>query len=141
LHLLNLVFLIFHFADAQVHVGVYHSGLVNQLGVGTDIDKKYFGEIRLHASDLFDFPFGVEGLFHRNFKRTNWYNLHAGLMLGVFEFGSFRVGLPLGLGFKPIANHRNFSLLLEGTPNLFPDSGSFNIRANIGLRYTFRKEE
>ncbi len=126
--------------DAQVHVGVHHSGLVNQIAVGSDIDRKYFGELRILATDLVDFPFGVEGLFHRNFKQTDWYNLHAGLMVGVFEFGSVRVGVPLGLSFKPIAAHRNFSLLMEGTPNFYPDAGSFNIRGSLGLRYTFRKE-
>lgn len=126
-------------AHAQVHVGVYHSGLINQVGVGTDNEKKYFGELRLLATDLIDFPFGVEGMFHRNFKRGEWVNLHAGIMLGVFEGDSQRIGVPLGLTFKPIAAHRNFAVLMEATPNIYT-SGTFAIRSNIGLRYSFRKE-
>jgi len=126
-------------AQGQVHVGVYHSGFINQVGVGTDNEKKYFGELRLLATDLIDFPFGVEGMFHRNFKRGEWVNLHAGIMLGVFEGDSQRIGVPLGLTFKPIAAHRNFAILMEATPNIYT-SGTFAIRSNIGLRYSFRKE-
>jgi hypothetical protein len=50
-------------AQAQVHVGVYHSGYINQVGVGTDNEKLYFGELRLLATDIIDFPFGVEECF------------------------------------------------------------------------------
>jgi hypothetical protein len=126
-------------AHAQVHVGVYHSGFINQVGVGTDNEKKYFGELRLLATDLIDFPLGVEGMFHKNFKRGEWVNLHAGIMLGIFEEADARVGIPLGLTFKPIAAHRNFAILMEATPNIYT-SGTFAIRSNIGLRYSFRKE-
>jgi hypothetical protein len=128
-------------SQAQVHVGVYHSGSINQVGIGTDNEKKYFGELRLLATDIIDFPFGVEGLFHRNFRRGDWVNLHAGIMLGILENGSnAKVGLPLGLTFKPIAAHRNFAILMEATPFIYPDTGYFAIRSNIGLRYSFRKE-
>ena len=128
-------------AYAQVHVGVYNSGLFSQIGVGTDNEKKYFGELRFLATDLLDFPLGVEGMFHRNFKRSDWVNLHAGVMLGVFENGGARVGLPLGLTFKPIQEHKNFSILMEATPNVNFDIGMVGFRGNIGLRYTFRKEK
>lgn len=127
-------------ANAQVHVGVYHSGFINQVGVGTDNEKKFFGELRLLATDLIDFPNGVEGLGHLNLKRSDWVNLHAGVMLGVFEDATAKVGLPLGLTFKPIQAHRNFTILMEATPNVNFGSGSIAIRSNIGLRYTFRKE-
>jgi hypothetical protein len=128
-------------SHAQVHVGVYHSGYINQVGVGTDNEKLYFGELRLLATDIIDFPFGVEGMFHRNFKRGEWVNLHAGIMLGILETGgNAKVGLPLGLTFKPIAGHRNFSILMEATPFIYPDTGYFAIRSNIGLRYSFRNE-
>lgn len=127
--------------QAQVHVGVYHSGYINQVGVGTDNEKLYFGELRLLATDIIDFPFGVEGMFHRNFNRGEWVNLHAGIMLGILENGNnAKVGLPLGLTFKPIAAHRNFAILMEATPNIYTGSGTFAIRSNIGLRYSFRKE-
>lgn len=126
---------------SQVHVGVYHSGYINQVGVGTDNEKLYFGELRLLATDIIDFPFGVEGMFHRNFKRGEWVNLHAGIMLGILENGNnAKVGLPLGLTFKPIAAHRNFAILMEATPNIYTGPGNFAIRSNIGLRYSFRKE-
>ena len=113
-------------AHTQVHVGVYHSGSINQVGVGTDNEKLYFGELRLLATDIIDFPFGVEGMFHRNFRRGEWVNLHAGIMLGILENGSnAKVGLPLGLTFKPIAAHRNFSILMEATPFIYHDTGYF----------------
>jgi len=130
-------------SHAQVHVGVYHSGLINQVGVGTDNEKQYFGELRLLATDIIDFPFGVEGMFHRNFKRGEWVNLHAGIMLGINDEGNGRLGIPLGLTFKPIAAHRNFAVLIEATPNVYlsPGSGDISIRTNIGLRYSFRKEK
>lgn len=128
-------------AQAQVHVGVYHSGLINQVGVGTDNEKKFFGEMRVLATDLIDFPNGVEALGHINLKRGEWVNLHAGLMFGVFfeGGGSSRVGIPLGLTFKPIQAHRNFAILMEATPNTYIEGG-FAIRSNIGIRYSFRRE-
>lgn len=126
-------------AHGQVHVGLYHSGFINQVGVGTDNEKKYFGELRLLATDLIDWPLGVEAMFHKNFRRGEWVNLHAGIMLGIFEEADARVGIPLGLTFKPIAAHRNFAILMEATPNIYT-SGTFAIRSNIGLRYSFRKE-
>jgi len=139
--LLTLYLLNPNLSEAQVHVGVYHSGFINQIGIGTDNEKQYFGELRFLATDLVDFPFGMEAMFHRNFRRGEWLNLHAGIMLGIFEEGSSaRVGVPLGLTFKPIAAHRNFAILMEATPNIYPDSGNFAIRSNIGLRYSFRKE-
>ena len=129
-------------SHAQVHVGVYHSGYINQVGIGTDNEKLYFGELSFLATDIIDFPFGVEGMFHRNFRRGEWVNLHAGIMLGILEDGyNAKVGIPLGLTFKPIAAHRNFAILMEATPNIYTDSFSFAIRSNIGLRYSFRKEK
>jgi len=127
---------------SQVHVGVYHSGLINQVGVGTDNEKKYFGELRVLATDLVDFPNGVEVLGHRNFKTGDWVNLHAGLMFGVFfeAFSAKKAGIPLGLTFKPIQEHRNFAILMEATPILNFGAGSIALRSNIGLRYTFRRD-
>lgn len=81
-------------AQAQVHVGVYHSGVINQVGVGTETEKKFFGELRFLATDLVDFPNGVEALGHANLKRGDWVNLHAGLM-----FGFFLKEVVLGWGF------------------------------------------
>jgi hypothetical protein len=66
------------------------------------------------------------------------YNLHLGLMVGYTDFGDGRIGVPLGLSFKPVTNHKQFSLLMEGTPMLA--NNSLTLRANIGLRYTFKKD-
>ncbi|MCH7414725.1 hypothetical protein MM213_14590 [Belliella sp. R4-6] len=119
--------------------GVYHSGLKGQVGIGTDIDQKYFGEIRFGANDVLETSFGIEGLFNRNIYKDEWFNFHAGLMLGYYFYDEFRIGIPLGFTIKPIENHRNFAVLMEATPNTFGGSRYTNLRASIGVRYTFRK--
>lgn len=125
-------------SEAQIHVGVYQGGVLSQIGVGTDIDKKIFGEVRLLASDVVNYVLGIEALGHYNLKQTDFYNLHAGLMVGVSQVDEGRVGIPLGLSFKPIQSHKNFSILMEGTP--FVALSTVTVRANIGLRYSFQKE-
>jgi hypothetical protein len=125
-------------SQAQVHVGVYPSGILSQVGVGTDIDKPIFGEVRLLAGDVVNYVLGVEALGHYNVKQSEWYNLHIGLMVGYTDIDDGRIGLPLGMDFKPISIHRQFSILLETTPLVA--NGDFTLRANFGLRYTFRKE-
>lgn len=123
---------------APVHAGVYYSGLKGQVAIGTDIEKKYFGELRFGANDVLDSPFGIEALFHRNLVREEWFNFHLGFMAGVyFESDDLRVGIPLGFTIKPFENHRRLAFLMEATPNVFVES-YFNLRANLGLRYTFR---
>ena len=125
-------------SQAQVHVGVYPGGILSQIGVGTDVDKKVFGEARFLAGDVVNYVLGVEALGHYNVKQTEWYNLHLGLMVGYTDADDGRIGLPLGMDFKPISNHRQFSILLEGTPIVA--NSDLTLRANIGRRYTFRKE-
>lgn len=125
-------------SEAQVHVGVYQGGVLSQIGVGTDIDKKIFGEVRFLAGDVVNYVLGVEALGHYNVRQTDFYNLHVGLMAGFSQVDEGRVGIPLGLSFKPIQSHRQFSILMEGTPLVA--FSNFTIRANIGLRYTFHKE-
>ncbi|PSL05544.1 hypothetical protein [Cecembia rubra] len=121
-----------------VHAGVYYSGLKGQVAIGTDIEQKYFGELRFGANDMLDSPFGIEALFHRNLVREEWFNFHMGFMVGAyFESDDFRVGIPLGFTIKPFENHRQLAFLMEATPNVFVES-YFNLRANLGLRYTFR---
>ncbi|MCH7398295.1 hypothetical protein MM236_09855 [Belliella sp. DSM 107340] len=119
--------------------GVYHSGLMGQVGIGTNLDRKYFGEIRFGANDVLNSSFGIEGHFNRNIYKDDWFNFHVGVMLGYYFYDQVRAGLPLGLTIKPIENHRNFAFLIEATPNIFVDEGYANLRANIGIRYTFRK--
>lgn len=125
---------------APVHAGIYYSGLKGQVAIGTDIEKKYFGELRFGANDVLESPFGIEALIHRNLVREEWFNFHLGLMVGpYFESGNLRVGVPLGFTLKPFENHKQLAFLMEATPNAFIDIGSyFNLRANVGLRYTFR---
>ena len=126
---------------APVHAGVYFSGLKGQVAIGTDIEQKYFGELRFGANDVLDSPFGIEVLIHRNLVREEWFNFHLGLMAGpYFDSGDVRIGIPLGFTIKPFENHRRFAFLMEATPNVFVDNvGSYaNLRANLGLRYTFR---
>lgn len=125
-------------ADAQIHAGIYNEGILNHIGVGTDPEKKIFGEARILAGGVINPFLGLEVLGHYNFRNTDWYNMHAGLMVGLNEINDGQVGVPLGLSFKPIANHRQFTLLLEGTPMY---AYNFTFRALIGLRYTLRKED
>ncbi|WP_194776569.1 hypothetical protein [Pararhodonellum marinum] len=122
-----------------IHVGVYHSGITGQVGIGSDMDKAYFGELRFSASDVLDYAFGIEGYFNKNLVRDDWYNIHLGLSLGYYFSDEVRLGIPIGMTFKPIQSNRNFGVLLEAMPNAFLASEFFNLRANIGLRYSFGK--
>lgn len=120
------------------YAGIYHSGILGQVGIGTDIDRKYFGELRFTASDILEAQFGIEGSVNRNVYRDDWFNFHVGIMAGYYFSGNPRFGVPIGFTIKPIENHRNFAVVIEATPNFFTD-GYTNLRGNIGLRYTFRK--
>ncbi|WP_245812644.1 hypothetical protein [Belliella buryatensis] len=118
--------------------GVYQSGLVGQVGIGTDNEKKYFGEIRFGANDVLETGFGIEGHFNRNIYKSDWFNFHAGAMFGYVFYSSARIGLPIGFTIKPIESHRNFAILMEATPNVFTSDSYVNLRASLGVRYTFR---
>lgn len=120
------------------YAGLYHSGILGQVGIGTDLERKYFGEIRFTAGDLLETQFGIEGSLNRNIYRDDWFNFHIGFMTGYYFRGDIRLGAPIGFTIKPIENHRNFAVVMEATPNFFLD-GYTNLRGNIGLRYTFRK--
>ncbi|WP_375583361.1 hypothetical protein [Cyclobacterium xiamenense] len=135
---LLLIFGFFSTAFSQVHVGLYQGGILSHIGVGTDVEKSFFAEARLLAGGEVNPFLGVEILGHYNLQKTSWYNLHTGLMLGYSELDNGKIGLPLGLSFKPIAAHRQFVLVLEGTPFY---ENTLAIRALFGLRYTFRKDE
>ena len=125
--------------NAQVHVGIYQGGILNHIGVGTDPENKFFGEARILAGGVVNPYIGLEALGHYNLRQTDWYNLHAGLMVGYSELDEGKFGVPLGLSIKPIAQHRQLSMVLEGNPMYAYDFVTF--RALIGLRYTFRKED
>jgi hypothetical protein len=145
-------------AEAQsklrpTHVGIYQSNMVGQVAIGTDLNQKYFGDLRFTANDFSNTSFGIEGSFNRNLHQSDWFNFHLGLMLGyyfprngftniggVYYSGNdeVRLGLPFGFSVMPFEPHRNFAFLLEATPNIFPQSGYGSLRANLGIRYTFR---
>jgi hypothetical protein len=121
---------------SQVQVGIYHSGTSAQIGVGTDIEKKFFGELRFLAPDRLELDLGVEAIGQYNFYRSEWYNLHGGVMLGFF--GNFRIGpeasigLPFGTTIKPISSFKRLGILMEATPYLLGDQ--VFLRGNLGLR-------
>ncbi|TDQ17216.1 hypothetical protein DFQ04_1868 [Algoriphagus boseongensis] len=117
-------------AFSQVQVGVYHSGLSSQVGVGTNIEKKFFGEIRFLATDRLELDFGAEAIGQYNFYQSEWYNLHGGLMIGYYGDGA--VGLPFGATIKPISAFQRLGILMEATPYILSDQ--FFLRGNIGLR-------
>ncbi|EON77959.1 glycyl-tRNA synthetase [Lunatimonas lonarensis] len=125
-------------AKAQVSVGVYKSSVFTHLGVGTDPEKKYFGEVRLFAGDWLNNYFGAEVLGQRNFSQTEWYNFSAGLMVGYHEFNEGMVGIPAFFSIKPLQANTNLSLVLEATP--FVAYSSVHLRGSIGVRYFLRKE-
>ncbi|GMQ28979.1 hypothetical protein [Algoriphagus confluentis] len=129
--LVILLFLLpFGMAFSQVQVGVYHSGISAQVGVGTNIEKKFFGELRFWAPDRLDLDFGVEALGQYNFYRSEWYNFHGGLMIGYYGDGA--IGLPIGATIKPISSFQRLGLLMEATPYIL--GGNFFLRGNLGLR-------
>ena len=122
-------------AHSQITAGVYSNGIFTQVGIGTDPEKKFFGEGRLFAGDFFNDFFGVEVLGQYNLKQSEWHNLSGGLMLGYYERvdDGIRVGLPVLLAIKPIENHRAFAVILEATPFY---NGGLALRGNMGIRYT-----
>ncbi|WP_209330736.1 hypothetical protein [Lunatimonas salinarum] len=130
-------------SKAQVSVGVYKSSVFTHLGVGTDPEKKYFGEVRLFAGDWLNNYFGAELIGQRNFTQTAWYNFSAGLLLGYHEFSDASIGVPTFFSVKPIQANTNLSLILEATPFVAFGNigGSFNLRGSIGVRYFLRKQE
>ncbi|GMQ25785.1 hypothetical protein Aoki45_24670 [Algoriphagus sp. oki45] len=123
-------------AISQVQVGIYHSDLVGQIGIGSDFEKKFFGELRFLATDRLELDFGVEAIGQYNFYRSEWYNLHGGLMLGlsgfISESSGASIGLPFGATVKPISSFRRLGILMEATPYIIGER-SF-LRANLGLR-------
>lgn len=142
-----LVFSIIFCVQAQAqsklrpaHVGVYHSGLVGQVAIGTDLNQKYFGDIRFQANDILETSFGIEGSLNRNLVRDDWFNFHIGFMAGYHFNDNMRIGVPIGFTIMPFENHKRFAILMEASPNVFLSNDFFNLRANIGLRYTFRKQ-
>lgn len=128
--LILIVFLAFGQAFSQVQVGVYHSGIGAQIGVGTNIEKKFFGELRLLAPDRLELDLGVEAIGQYNFYRSEWYNLHGGLMVGYY--GAEAIGLPVGATIKPVSSFRRLGILMEVTPYVL--ESEFFLRGNLGLR-------
>lgn len=123
--------------QAQVHVGVYHSGITSQIGVGTNNEKKFFGELRILAPDRLELDLGLEVIGSYNFSTSDVLNIHGGLMLGYYRTAA--IGLPIGITIKPFPELRNLGILLEATPNII--GGDFYLRSNLGLRYRFKKRE
>ncbi len=124
------VFLGFGQAFSQVQVGIYRSGITTQIGVGSDIEKKFFGELRFLASDRLELDFGVEGIGQYNFYRSDVYNIHGGLMLGYYNV--LAIGLPIGTTIKPFSTFQRLGILMEATPYIL--GGQFFLRGNLGLR-------
>lgn len=124
-------------SQAQVHVGIYHSGITGQIGVGTNNEKKFFGELRLFAPDRLELDLGLEVMGSYNFSTSEVLNIHGGLMLGYY--GAAAIGLPFGITVKPFRELRNLGILLEATPNIL--GSELYLRSNLGLRYRFNKKE
>lgn len=124
-------------SQAQVHVGIYHSGITGQIGVGTNNEKKIFGELRLFAPDRLELDLGVEVIGNYNFSTSEVLNIHGGLMLGYYNVAA--IGIPVGITIKPFPELRNLGILLEATPNVL--GGDLYLRSNLGVRYRFNRRE
>lgn len=122
-----------HLSHSQVTAGIYSNGILTQIGVGTDPEKKVFGEGRLFAGDYINNFFGIEVLGQYNLKQSDWHNISGGLMLGYSEYLGAIAGIPVLLAVKPIQNHRNFAIVMEATP-LYVET--LALRGNLGIRYT-----
>ncbi|WP_215225260.1 hypothetical protein [Echinicola shivajiensis] len=128
-----ILFFTAQLSKAQVTAGLYTNSFSTQVGIGTNPEKKFFGEARLFAGDFLQNAYGIEAVGQYNFIQSDWYNLSGGLMVSYLEFDENRIGLPVLLAIKPIENHRKLALILEATP-LF--DGEVGLRGNFGLRYT-----
>jgi len=133
-----LFIIVFSQVEAQVTVGVYKGNFYSQLGIGTNPDKKFYGEGRLFAGDFVNPFLGIEGIGQYNFIRSDWYNFSGGILLGYSEFEDGKVGLQSMLSIKPIEGHRNLAIILEAAP-FYSGYETFALRANLGIRYTFIK--
>ena len=123
-----------HLSHSQVTAGIYSNGILTQIGIGTDPEKKFFGEGRLFAGDYINNFLGIEALGQYNLKQSDWHNISGGLMLGYYDYTEgIRVGLPVLLAIKPIESHRNFAIIMEATPTYAEDLA---LRGNLGIRYT-----
>ncbi|MBD8489629.1 hypothetical protein IFO69_12810 [Echinicola sp. CAU 1574] len=133
--LLGFLFFTSQLANAQVTAGLYTNGTFTQIGIGSNPEKKFFGEGRLFAGDYLINSFGFEALGQYNFQKSDWVNISGGLMLGYYEYvEGIRAGIPLLLAIKPIQNNRKFSVMLEATPMYGHEM--LALRGNFGLRYT-----
>ena len=121
---------------SPIYLGVYNSGDVNFISIGSNFEKKYFGELRLTSGNRSNFDFTAEGIFNRNLVQKENINFHIGAMIGFSEHDNRAVGhfgLPLGLTIKPFPSDRNFAFLIEAMPNTY--DYRVNVRGSLGLRY------
>ncbi len=119
--------------NAQISAGVYRLSSQTFAAIGSDPDRKAFGEARVSTGRTV----GIEGTFGYNFVQSDEVNFYSGFHVGT-EGGNngFYLGVPLGVLVKPFAS-KNFGFLMEASP-IFPDGPSNYFRAGLGLKYTFR---
>ncbi|MBS9523661.1 outer membrane insertion C- signal [Litoribacter alkaliphilus] len=123
-------------SQAQISAGVYRFSSNTFAAIGSDPDRKVFGEARIATGSRI----GLEGTLGYNFVQREEVNFYSGFHLGVKNSNrdDFYLGVPFGLLLKPFSEARNFGFLLEASPILRTDSGSGSFRAGIGIKYTFR---
>lgn len=119
-----------------IYFGIYNSGDVNFIAIGSNFEKKHFGELRLTSGNRSNFDLTAEGIFYRNLIQKENLNFHLGAMVGVSEHDNRAVahfGLPVGLTLKPFPSDRNFTFLIEAMPNTY--DYRVNLRGSLGIRY------
>lgn len=124
---------------SQGTIGVYHGGILTHVGVGLNPEKTYFGEARILAGDFYNNFISVEAVVQRNFSQMEWYNISAGLLLGTLEFEQLNFGFHGMVAIKPLEKNRNLALVLEVSPYFAGSIDDIALRAQVGIRYWFRK--
>ena len=110
------------------------------IGISTDNDKKISGELKAflnrYSEDII-----LEPTIMYNFKQRDYHQFSIGLGFSACPFreidGANGLTIPLQLEISPIENVKNFSVLMELTPQI-GDSFSSDIRTLWGIRYRFK---
>jgi len=121
----------------QVTLSTYS---LQAIGISTDNDKKISGELKAFLNrDSEDILLEPNILY--NFKQHDYHQFSIGLGFSVSPFreidGVNGLTVPFQLEISPIENVKNFSVLMECTPQI-GDGFSADIRTLWGIRYAFR---
>ncbi|RIH62891.1 hypothetical protein D1164_22690 [Mariniphaga sediminis] len=135
--LLLSITLIIKSSFAQISFSTYS---LQAIGISTDNDKKISGELKAflnrESEDII-----LEPTIFYNFKQHDYHQISVGIGFSARPFaeidGVNGLTIPVQLEISPIEKVKNFSVLMELTPQV-GDNFSSEIRTLWGIRYTFR---